>query len=220
MSIPETPGRRVLLVGATGLVGREALALLAADSGVAQVTALVRRPLVLEEASDRFRAAIVDFDHLETAADVFKVDQIYCAIGTTIGRAGSNDAFRRVDLEYPKRIAELGKANGASHFLLVSALGADASSNTFYNRIKGELEATVGAMGFRSFTIARPSLLLGERAEFRPVEFVLGKLAFLVPGRWKPVHVRQVARALVHAGQVDAPGLRVIENNELRAFPV
>ena len=101
----------------------------------------------------------------------------------------------------------------------MSALGADASSKTFYNRIKGELEATVGAMGFRSFTIARPSLLLGERAEVRPVEVVLGKLSFLVPGRWKPVHVRQVARALVRAGQVDSPGLRVMENQELRAFP-
>ena len=78
-------------------------------------------------------------------------------------------------------------ANGASHFLLVSALGADASSKTFYNRIKGDLEATVGAMRFRSFTIARPPFLLGKRAEFRPVEFVLGKLSFVVPGRWKTV---------------------------------
>ncbi len=87
----------------------------------------------------------------------------------------------------------------------------------FYNRRKGEVETTVRALGSRSLTILRPSLLVGERTEFRPVEVVLGKLSSLVPGRGKPVNVRQVARAMVHAGQVDAPG-HVMENTELRAY--
>jgi uncharacterized protein YbjT (DUF2867 family) len=159
----------------------------------------------------------VDFDHLDRNPALFAVDHVFCALGTTIRKAGSRDAFRRVDFEYPLRIAQLALARGARHFLLVSALGAGAGAATFYSRTKGELEDAVGALGFRSFTIARPSMLLGERTEFRLFEKLGTPLMYLLPPRYRPVHVRRVAMALVAAARADAPGRRIIENRELRS---
>lgn len=212
--------RTVLLAGATGLVGRELLDLLSRDDAFARVTAIVRRPLAPAPAAGRVAAPVVDFDQLERHADLFAVEQVFCALGTTAGAAGARAAFRRVDLEYPLRIAQLARERGARHYLLVSALGANPRSGIFYYQMKGEVEETIGALGFRSFTIARPSILLGERAEFRPGEQVAKALAFLVPSRFKPVHVRQVAAALVQAAREDAPGQRVLTNAELRAITV
>jgi uncharacterized protein YbjT (DUF2867 family) len=213
--------RRVLLAGATGLVGRELLALLLGDPGVQDVTALVRRPLPprpRDAGTVPLREAIVDFAALERDPSLFAVDQVFCALGTTIRQAGSQAAFRRVDYEYPIRLATLARAAGARHFLLVSALGADARSRVFYNRVKGELEDAVRALAFPALTIARPSLLEGARDEFRLGEVVAARLSFVLPARWKPVHVRQVARALTEAATHDAEGERVLENRALRAF--
>lgn len=214
-----TAARHVLLAGATGLVGRELLRMLLEDDGVSRVTALVRRPLQDATPHPRLLEVMVDFEALDQHAGAFAVDQVVCALGTTIKRAGSQAAFRRVDYDYPMRIATMGRAAGARHFLLVSALGADAASRVFYSRVKGELERDVVALGYPGVTIARPSLLEGDRAEFRLGEVIGSKLSFLVPGRWKPVHARQVARALVLAARDDRPGVRVLENTELRRHP-
>lgn len=216
--MPQTHPRRALVVGATGLVGREIVALLAEDAGVSEVVALVRRPSEPPPRDRRVREVVVDFDALDSDPTLFAVDQVFCALGTTIKKAGSQSAFRCVDFDYPLQVAKLARAAGARHFLLVSALGADAGSRVFYNRVKGELEEAVGALAFPSFTIARPSLLEGDRTEVRPGEIIGAKLAMLVPERWKPVHVRQVARALVHASAEDLAGRRVMENVELRRY--
>lgn len=216
--MPQTHPRRALVVGATGLVGREIVALLAEDAGVSEVVALVRRPSAPPLTDRRVREVAVDFDALDRDPSLFAVDQVFCALGTTIKKAGSQAAFRRVDFEYPLQVAQLARAAGARHLLLVSALGADAGSSVFYNRVKGELEEAIRALGFPSLTIARPSLLEGDRTEVRPGEIIGANLAFFVPGRWKPVHVRQVARALVHASAEDLAGTRVMENVELRRY--
>lgn len=208
--------RRVLLVGATGVVGRECLSQLAADDTVAQLRALVRRPTADAPAVSKLEILVTDMMTLESQPEWFAVDQVVCALGTTIKVAGSQAAFRAVDYELPLRVARLARAQGAAHFLLVSALGASAASRVFYNRVKGELEDALGALGFRSLTIARPSLLLGERAEFRLGERVAQPFGCLMPPRWKPVHARQVAAALVRAAREDLAGHRVIENIALR----
>jgi uncharacterized protein YbjT (DUF2867 family) len=209
-------GRRVLLVGATGVVGKECLRQLAADAGVSRVIALVRRPIPDAPASPNVDVQVVDFATIESRPELFAVDQVVCALGTTIKVAGSQAAFRAVDYELPYRVATLARAQGARHYLLVSALGAAKDSSVFYNRVKGELEADLDALGFRSLTIARPSLLLGDRAEFRLGERLTQPFGFLVPSKWKPVHARQVAAALVKAAATDLAGRRVMENIELR----
>ena len=208
--------RRVLLVGATGVVGTECLRQLAADDSVSLVRALVRRPIADAPAAPKVEVVVTDMNAIESHPALFAVDQVVCALGTTIKVAGSQAAFRAVDYELPLRIARLARAQGATHFLLVSALGASAASGVFYNRVKGELEDALGALGFRSLTIARPSLLLGDRVEFRLGERIAQPFGFLIPPRWKPVHARQVAAALVSAARQDLAGCCVIENIALR----
>ena len=215
----QTSVRRVLVVGSTGLVGREVVRLALADQGVAAVTTWVRRAPVTAPASARLSSTVVDFDALDAASAGFDADQVFLAVGTTIRKAGSQDAFRAVDFDLPLRVARIARAHGARHVLLVSALGASAASRVFYNRVKGELEDAIDALGFRSFTIARPSLLLGDREELRLGELIAKPFASFLPASVAGVYASQVAAALVTAARDDAPGKRVIDNRELRTFP-
>jgi len=207
--------RSVLILGATGLVGHECLHLLLEDPTVTRVLAPTRRPLV-EPASPKLDTHVVDFDHLDADAEPFAVDQILCALGTTIKDAGSQEAFRRVDFDYPVAAAKLGLERGATHFLLVSALGANADSRIFYSRVKGEVENALRTLGYRSITIVRPSLLLGNRDQPRVGEEIGRRVGFLAPGKYRPVQARDVAFALVDAARADQPGLRIIESDEIR----
>jgi hypothetical protein len=156
-----------MLLGATGLVGRECLRLLLADPGVTRIVALTRRPLDDQALWPKLQVEVVDFEQLASRGELFGVDQIFCALGTTIKKAGSRDAFRRVDFIYPLTAAKLGAERGARHFLLVSSLGASAESRFFYNRVKGQLEDALRTLPYPSVTIVRPSLLVGTREEFR-----------------------------------------------------
>ena len=177
--------------------------------------ALTRRPLA-EPASPKLDTHVVDFDHLDADAEPLAVDQILCALGTTIKDAGSQEAFRRVDFDYPVAAAKLGLERGATHFLLVSALGANADSRIFYSRVKGEVENALRTLGYRSITIVRPSLLLGNRDQPRVGEEIGRRVGFLAPGKYRPVQARDVAFALVDAARADQPGLRIIESDEIR----
>lgn len=207
----------IALLGATGLVGRHCLDLLSRDPAFERIVVLARRRFA-EATAPRVEAHIVDFDHLEEQAHVLGVDQVLCALGTTIKTVGgSRDRFRDVDYRIPLQAARIALAQGARHYLLVSALGASVESRFFYSRVKGELEDELRTLGFRSLTIARPSLLLGERSEFRLGEQVMKRVGWAMPGRYKPVPARDVAAALVRAARADVPGMRIIESDELRS---
>jgi uncharacterized protein YbjT (DUF2867 family) len=209
--------RTVIVVGATGLVGGECLRLLLRDPAFSRVFVLARRPPVVDDPAGKLETHLVDFDHLEATAAEVRADTIICALGTTIKQAGSQERFRHVDLDYPLAVAKLGLGRGASHFLLVSALGADSKSKVFYSRTKGGLEDRLRALGYRSLTILRPSLLLGERRESRLGEELGKRFGVLVPGRYRPVKASVVARALVLAAKEDRPGVEVLESEEIRA---
>lgn len=204
-----------MLLGASGLVGRELLRLLCAETIVDRVVVLARRPINAPD-DPKLRVEVVDFDALESRGDLFAVDQIFCALGTTIKQAGSQAAFRRVDLEYPLVAARLGAEQGASHYLVVTAVGASATSRVFYNRVKGELEDALRTLQYRSITVARPSLLLGDRDEHRLGEELGKRFGWLAPGRYRPVSAAAVALALVLAAREDRPGMRIIESEEIR----
>jgi uncharacterized protein YbjT (DUF2867 family) len=209
----------VLLAGATGLVGGECLRLLAADPAIPRVVTIARRPLEdgLRTAIDlsRVEEHLVDFDRLSEHAPLFAVDAVVCALGTTMKQAGSRDRFRRVDFQYPLEMARLGLTGGAGHFLLVSAIGADPRSRIFYNRVKGEVEEAISSLPYRSTTVLRPSLLLGDRREFRLGEAIGNRLGFLLPSKLRPVPARDVAAALALSLLRPPEGFHVAESGRL-----
>jgi len=206
-----------VVIGATGLVGRECVKLLVARPEFGRVIALARRALPDDVESPKLRTVLVDFDRLDEQREVFRASHVFCALGTTIKTAGSRERFRQVDFGYPMRAAELALAAGARHFLLVSSVDASSSSRAFYLRVKGELEDAVLALGFPSVTVVRPSILLGDRNEFRLGEVIAARLSWAFPQTYRAVHVRDVARTLVDAAVEDWPGARMIENAEIVA---
>jgi len=214
--------RTVLLCGATGLVGRACLPMLLDDQHFDTVATLTRRALPPEMIpagqERRLEQRVVDFDHLADNAPALRADAIICALGTTIEQAGSRQRFREVDFGYPLTIARLGLQEGAKHFLLVSALGASSRSLIFYNRVKGELEEAVLALPYRSVSIVRPSVLVGQRPQPRRGEQVAQRLAFLVPARYKPIPAHAVANALVRMAREDRSGRRIVESREMLRF--
>lgn len=217
---------RVLLAGATGLVGQQALRQLLADPAVGEVRALVRRErsaaqLLGEDAStqpgiSKLQVCVANFDRLEAHTDWFDVDWVFCGLGTTIKQAGTQAAFRQVDFDYPMQIAQLAKAQGAQRFMLVSAAGANAKSRVFYSRVKGELEEAIKAMGFAHVSVAQPSFLVGERQEVRVGERIALRLGFLLPERYKPVQAWQVAAGLIAANKAARSPWQILSNVALR----
>lgn len=218
-SAPESTGRVALLLGATGLVGAHCLRLLLDDPAYARVRVLVRR--APGQRHPRLETHQTDFDRLEDSADLFEVDDVFCCLGTTMARAGSEAAFRRVDHDYPLRAAELAVARGAEQYLMVSAVGADPQSRIFYNRVKGEAEAAVKRLPFRAVWVLRPSLLLGDRQELRVGERLTSALSRpLVPllvgrlRRYRPIEAEDVARAMVLLAHEHGTG-GVVESEEI-----
>ena len=215
-------GRTALLLGATGLVGSSCLELLLADERYQRVRVVSRRRA--ERRHPRLQHHQVDFEELGSKPDLFRVDDLYCCLGTTMAKAGSEAAFRRVDLEYPVRAAQLAVEAGAEQFLAVSALGADPESRIFYNRVKGEMEVAVKRLPFRAVWILRPSLLLGERAERRAGEriatLLFRPLAPLMRGRlrrYRPIAAHDVALAMLALAHSGGTG-GVVENEAIEAL--
>ncbi len=209
---------RLMIAGATGLVGRHALAQALADARVVQVVAPTRRALLPHPKLDN---PLVDFDALPEQADWWPVDAVVCALGTTIRQAGSQEAFRRVDVDYVLAIARHARSAGARSFALNSSLGADPAARGFYLRCKGEAEQGVAALGYPSLTLVRPSIIGGEREQRRPLEHlsmrVLRTIAPLVPKRYRVVEANVIAAALLQAVLAPEPGSRTIESDALQS---
>jgi uncharacterized protein YbjT (DUF2867 family) len=207
-----------LLAGATGLVGGHVLRRLLAHPAYARVEVLVRRELPIHDA--KMTQRVVDFDALEAGLSV-AADDVFCCLGTTIGKAGSQEAFRRVDHDYPLALAMLGTAAGAQQFLMVSSLGANARSRVFYSRVKGETERDIAAIGLKRVVFLRPSILRGERQEYRAGEkagiFIGRMIAPLLVGplrKYRPIDADDVAAAMLYAANHDV-ATGPLESNEI-----
>lgn len=221
--------RRALLLGATGRVGGFLLDLFLGDPAYDRTIVLGRRSV--GRSHPRLEERILDFEAgnghgcavpaFATVRDAFAVDDVFCALGTTIRKAGSRAAFRRVDVDYVVEAARWAAKMGAQRFLVVSSMGADARSRIAYNRDKGEMEDAVREVPIAVW-IFRPSLLLGDRGEFRTGEalasLVFRPLAPLFVGplqRLRPIHARDVAAAMLAAAHSDRPD-GIIESDEVR----
>lgn len=211
--------KTALVIGATGLVGEETLKQLLNSAQYSKVIGLTRRPLDIKHA--KLENPVVDFDKPGQYSSI-KADDVYCAMGTTIGKAGSQAAFKRVDFEIPLLVAKQALDNGAAKFILVSSMGADAKSMVFYSRTKGELEQALAQLKYKAVLIFRPSILLGNRKEHRTGEaigrFAAEKLSFLFAGplaKYKGTPVDLLAKAMIKEAGENVSGVRIIENNEI-----
>jgi uncharacterized protein YbjT (DUF2867 family) len=211
--------RKALIAGATGLVGGFCLQSLLDDDHYSEVITLVRKPLL--KTHRKLKTVVSTFDNLGPELSNNQVDDVYCCLGTTIKKAGSQEAFKKVDHTLVVTVAGLMKKQGAEQFLVISAMGANKDSKVFYNRVKGEMEAALQELGYPCLRIIRPSLLLGPREEFRLGEkiavmltpllkpFLLGLLK-----KYRPVEAEKVAQFMVKvAREKSVVGVHVYESD-------
>lgn len=215
--------KTALIIGSTGLIGNDLLKLLLENSDYDKVIAFSKREIDLIH--PKLEVKIIDFDKSQTYENSIKGDDFFCTIGTIIKQAGSKEAFRKVDYEYPKQFATIALKNGIKQFLLISSLGADATSNNFYLKTKGEIEQFLKSTTFDSVAILRPSLLLGDRKEFRLGEkigsFMMNTFSFLFLGKlkmYKPIQSKTVAKALELIAQNQTSGFTVYNSSEIEAI--
>lgn len=217
--------RSALLVGATGLVGGELLKLLLADSRYTRVHTVGRRSPTVTHA--KLTALVVDMANPLQLSALPIMDDVYCALGTTIKVAGSQAAFKAIDLDAVVAVAKAARQmNNAARLGVVSAMGADTKSSVFYNRIKGEMEAAVSLLGFDSVSIARPSILAGDRDSLkqasRPGEQIglklMAAVSFLIPANYKAIQAIDVAHALHRMVTEGQAGVRIAMSAELQAL--
>lgn len=212
--------KSALIAGASGLVGGELLHYLLDGDQYDKVVALVRKPLGIKH--PKLEEIIVDFENLFNYKDHFRVDDVFCCLGTTIKKAKSKEAMLRVDVDYPLIIARVAKEMGAKQFLVISSIGANPNSFIWYTRMKGLLEEQLKEVGFHSLHILRPSLLLGKRAEFRLGEtvgaFLSTKLSFAFIGplkKYKAISGKTVALGMYKIAQSDKKGVNIYISNEI-----
>ncbi|EPJ9740519.1 NAD(P)H-binding protein [Klebsiella oxytoca] len=205
---------QVLITGATGLVGGHLLRMLLNAPGVKSVAAPTRRPLA--DISGVFNPHDPQLtDALAQVVD--PIDIVFCCLGTTRREAGSKEAFVHADYTLVIDTALVGKKLGAQHMLVVSAMGANAHSPFFYNRVKGEMEEALIAQQWPRLTIARPSMLIGEREKKRASETLFAPIFNLLPGNLKSIEARDVASALLaEALSPTQEGVQILSSSQLR----
>ncbi len=209
-----------VLAGATGLTGGLLLEDLLNDSMYSSVIVLTRKSLQLT--NNKIKEIICDVDSIEQHASEIKGDVVFCCLGTTIKKAGSQEAFKKVDYLYPFRLAQIAKANGIPKYIVISAMGSSVNSMVFYNRVKGEMERDIAALNFDAFHIIQPSLIMGERKEHRMGENIAQNLfpifdKLLIGGlkKYKSIQAAQIAKAMLAISKQESRGVIKHENDEL-----
>jgi uncharacterized protein YbjT (DUF2867 family) len=213
--------RSAAVLGATGLVGGHCLQALLGRTEFGNVLALGRRTVELQH--PKLRQKLVQLGTL-TGGDAFSgITDVFCCLGTTIKKAGSQEAFRRVDHDYVVDAASAAFAQGAKQFLLVSSIGADVESRIFYSRVKGEVERDVSVIGFHAVHIFRPSFLVGDREEPRFRETIATTVSKAIPflfagpfRKYKPIEARTVARVMVKIALKNQAGINIHESDEIQ----
>ena len=211
-------GKTAIVVGATGLVGGALTDRLGNADHIHKVVTLTRRPA--PHTSPKVENQVVDFDQLEEMAAFFAADLLFSCLGTTRKQAGSIAAQRKVDLDYQYHAARVAADRGVSHYLLVSASGANADSKNSYLRMKGELEEKIQTLPFERISIFQPSLLLGQRAEFRLGEkagALLLPLLCTIPGlrRYRPIRGEDVAAKMMQVSRQPGSSQEWFRLNEI-----
>ncbi|MDF2642148.1 MAG: hypothetical protein K0R45_1420 [Pseudomonas sp.] len=204
--------QHILLAGATGLTGEHLLDRLLNEPTVSRVLAPTRRPLA---GHPHLENPVGNLDTLLPSLGG-QIDIAFCCLGTTIKQAGSQEAFKAVDLDLVVAFGKRARELGARHLLVISAVNADPESSVFYSRVKGEMEQALRAQDWPQLTIARPSLLIGNRPETRWAEQLAAPIAKLIPGKYGAIEACHLARAMWRLALEEQDGVRVVESDELR----
>ena len=211
--------KNVAIIGATGLIGHQLLTLLLKDTHFADIYVITRRDLMFED--ERVKNIVIDFsDQAAFKKALSFCDVVFCSVGTTQKQVnGDKVAYRKIDVDIPEKAAQFCEENGGTTFLLVSSVGADSKSGNFYLALKGEVEDYVVKRNIPSITIFRPSLLLGNRKEFRVGEIIstlfMKPLAFLVPSIYKPIESAKVAKSMYQTAVSNRPGVHIYHFAEM-----
>lgn len=207
--------KTVWIAGASGLVGQQLVRLLIEDPEVTRIVAFVRKELVTEAFKhSKVEQFITDFNPLK--APTKKVDALFCALGSTTKKTPKKSDYYRIDVTYPLEFAKLGLKHGAKFYGLVSAHGANANSFSAYLKMKGVLEEQLKSLAFTRLAIARPSLLKGDRKEFRLIEKLSESLMDCLPGNYKAIHVENVAGSLIAAFNKSSKPIRILTSAEMQ----
>ncbi|MBB6004722.1 oxidoreductase [Arcicella rosea] len=213
--------KTAIIIGATGLVGSTLVKQILDNPNYSKVTLLLRKPLDIQH--PKLQQEIVDFDKPDATKIVG--DDLFCAMGTTLSKAGSKEAQYKIDCTYPYEFGKIAKSNGVKQYILVSSIGSDANSNTFYLRTKGDLEQKIKALDFESFISVRPSFILGDRQEFRlgeKIGIVLAKaISPLLIGslkKYRGIEATQIAKAMQILANNNLKAVHFFESDELQAF--
>jgi uncharacterized protein YbjT (DUF2867 family) len=213
--------KTALIIGSTGLIGSQLLNFLLDNNDYLKVITFVKRDTGIKH--PKLTQHVIDFDKPETYKDLVVGDDFFCTIGTTIKKAGSKEAFRKVDFEYPRQFAAFALQNKVKQFLIISSLGADAKSGNFYLKTKGEIQDFLKNCNFESVSDLQPSLLLGNRTEFRLGEkvgaFFMKTFSFLFLGnlkKYKPIEGKTVAKALLKIAQTNNKGFKIYESDAIQ----
>ncbi len=216
-----TENKTALIAGATGLVGSSLLQQLLAESYYSKIIVLLRKPINIKDS--RLVQLIVDFNNLEEYTNELKVNDVFCTLGTTIKKAGSKEAFRKVDYEYPVELASITHKNGAEKYIIVTAIGADANSSIFYNKVKGETEEKLKSLQFKHLYILQPSLLTGDRKEHRTGE----KIAIMASNyfnhillgplrKYRSINAKVVAFGMIYAAKHFTEKMKTVLSDEIQ----
>jgi len=213
--------KTALIIGSTGLIGSQLLNLLLDSNDYLKVITFVKRDTGIKH--PKLTQHIIDFEKPETFKELVIGDDFFCTIGTTIKKAGSKEAFRKVDFEYPKQFAAFALQNKVQKYLIISSLGADSKSGNFYLKTKGEIQDFLKNCNFESVAVLQPSLLLGNRTEFRLGEkvgaFFMKTLSFLFLGnlkKYKPIESKTVAKALLKIAQTNNKDFKIYESDVIQ----
>ena len=211
--------KSALILGASGLVGSEVLSLSLESDLYNKIVIVVRSPLTIKH--NKLVEKIIDFD-MPQWEEIFPVDHVYCCLGTTIKKAGSKTNFIKVDHDYPLAFAAAAKKWESSVFSVITAAGVSPESKIFYNNVKGQLEKKLKSLELFSTLIFRPSLLLGERKEFRLGEKIGSGIAkvtsWMTPKTYRAIHCKAVAKAMLAESFADKTGFNIISNKSMHRF--
>jgi uncharacterized protein YbjT (DUF2867 family) len=210
-----------VLVGASGLIGTELLQQLLEDPDFEKVKIVVRKLIQLKH--PKLEQVVINFDEMDKYSESIKGDIGFCTLGTTIKTAGSKEAFSKVDHGYVTHFAEIIKRNGAFRFVVVSSLGVTENGGNFYLTVKRDMENSLKKLKFKSLIILRPSMLLGNRKEFRFGEnigkILMKVLGFLLIGKlkkYKAIQANTVAKAMLKLSKTDLENVSVFESDRLK----